>query len=208
MGQERVAGVFVSPNFFSVLHPPVARAGIRRVGSHARWCAQLPLLASRFQPVANAIGTAMSFPVAFTIVGVMAPEFRLDEEADLLAGLRLEHVRRVGPDRRAFQAVVRLQGSVTAEALREHLQGIQGATFSVTELREALVGDMRPRLMLLFAAIVAVVSSCQGYATLAFGVRGPRDCPGLRRRLCNGVARHGRVAARDRHPDDDRRRAT
>jgi len=167
-GQERVAGAFVSPNFFSVLGAP---ASVGRtfaamdvtpaaVLSHRFW-------RTHFNGDTNVVGTSMSFPVSYTIVGVMPPEFRLDEDVDVWLPYDARTFAEWGPARRAFHVVIRLQPGVDQDTLRNRLLADSRTPFVVSDLREALIGDLRPRLLLLFAAVCAVVVlGCVNIATL------------------------------------------
>jgi hypothetical protein len=116
-----VAGAFVSPNFFAVLDTP---AMIGRTFS-ATDTAPLAVLGYRFWRAhfnadPNVIGTVMSFPVTYTIAGVMTPEFRLDEDVDLWLPYDARTFAGWRPDRRAFQVLIHLRTGVDHDTLRSN----------------------------------------------------------------------------------------
>jgi len=188
---ESIDGYAVSPNTLSML-------GVR------------PILGRDFLPSEEAPGTApvvlLSYALwqshlgadpdavgknvtldgrSFTIIGVLPPNFRLDEKTDAIApiGVWAADMMDRG-DRGDMEVLGRLAPGSTFQQARAELDTIavnlqksypiQNADIgiNVTTLRDQLVGDARPAILVLFGAVIFVLLiACVNIANL-FLVRG------------------------------------
>jgi predicted permease len=168
-GPEPVAGSFVSPDLFSVLGVSAARGRVFTAADHQPAAVLSDRFwRSRFGSDASVIGQAMAFPASFTIVGVLPPEVRLDEDVDVWLAFEPQTFAAWGPDRRAFQVVARLAPGFTVAAFQDRIAAVEASPPLVAiDLRRALVGDVAPALWLLCGAVVCVVLlGCLNVSTL------------------------------------------
>ncbi len=185
-GAERLRGTAVSGSFFEVLGARPVRGvgfspaddaiGARRVLvlSHGAW-------QRHFGGAPDVVGRTVELShTAFTIVGVMGPDFAFPAKAEFWTPLRPAQPA-YAQDRRPgwLHVVGRLRPGVTpamAEAelttlvkrlARAHGRIEEGRGAVVTPLAAHLVGRARPALLLLLAAVgVVLLMACGNVATL------------------------------------------
>ena len=188
---ENINGYAVSPNCLSML-------GLR------------PFLGRDFRPSEEAPGTApvvmLSYALwqshlgadpnvagkpitldghSFTIIGILPPNFRLEDKTDIVAPIGVWAAEMMDRGNRGDMSVLgRLASGATFQQARSELDTIAvalqkayplenaGIGISATTLRDELVGDSRPAILVLFGAVVVVLLiACVNVATL-FLVRG------------------------------------
>jgi putative ABC transport system permease protein len=181
---ERVTGIFVSQNLFSLLgaQPQIGRGflpedlkergGLVVALSHGLW-------QRRFGGSPEVIGKPLTLDgVAFTVVGVMPPNFQLPEEAELwgvtlngeIATMRGQHFLRV---------MGRLKPGVTLDQARADFSLIAGQLeqqypdtnkgygANVLSLREQLAGNARLTLWVMLGAVgFVLLIACANVANL------------------------------------------
>jgi putative ABC transport system permease protein len=165
---ERIRGARVTANFFKTLgaqaalgrtfQPDEERPGAERVVviSHGFWRSHLA--ANR-----DVIGRALNLSGAsYAIVGVMPDGFDFPaREVDLWTALQLEPPARRGPY--FLQGVARLKDGVSREQARAESKSMTSTLtrehldFNVLPLNEFILGDVRPALLLLLAAVTIVL---------------------------------------------------
>jgi predicted permease len=176
---DRVVGVAVTPNYFSVLGitPMLGRTLAADTSGPAEVVISYGYWQRRFGGARSALGTTLTLdnpndarPTrrhAYTIVGVMPPG--LPGPVEMWTGIFFEPVEVTNRDIRYLDAYGRLAPGVTAERAERELAMIAGqlATeypktneqWSVTtgSLLEELVGSVRPMLVMLLAAAGCVL---------------------------------------------------
>ncbi|MCI0485131.1 MAG: ABC transporter permease [Blastocatellia bacterium] len=193
---ERIEGLFVSANYFSILrakaaigrvflpedyHPAIAEIGVISDGLWKR----------RFGGARDIIGKKILLDMdPVTIIGVMPPGFRhpglgIEDEIELWipAGFRTIEARpAVRGIRWLSGALARLAPGVTVETARSRLNSLAnelkqeypndytdiiGWTPTLTPLQDDLVGKTRPTLLVLFAAVgLVLLIACANVANL------------------------------------------
>ena len=166
---EEVQGARVTAGFFHTLsvRPLLGRGfetGEDRPGSDRLAVVSEGLWRRRFGGSPDVLGRSIELNGApHTIVGVMPASFHFPSRAELWANLALTPPTRRGPF--FFKGVARLKPGVTLEQAQTETnaigRGIEQAnpktyshlTLPVLSLREALVGRVRPVLLLMFGAV-------------------------------------------------------
>jgi putative ABC transport system permease protein len=190
---ERITGVFVSQNLFSLLgaQPQIGRGFIdedlkERQGlvvllSHGLW-------QRRFGGDPSVIGKSLTLDSApYTVIGVMPPQFQLPEEAELwgmtlngeIATMRGQHFLRV---------MARLKSGVTVEQARANFSLIarqleqqypatnKGYGVTVLSLREQLTGETQRALWIMAGAVgFVLLIACANVANLTLARAGARQ---------------------------------
>ena len=190
---ERITGVFVSQNLFSLLgaQPQIGRGFIdedlkERQGlvvllSHGLW-------QRRFGGDPSVIGKSLTLDSApYTVIGVMPPQFQLPEEAELwgmtfngeIATMRGQHFLRV---------MARLKPGVKMEQARAHFSLIarqleqqypatnKGYGVTVLSLREQLTGETQRALWIMAGAVgFVLLIACANVANLTLARAGARQ---------------------------------
>lgn len=178
---RRLRAVVVTPSYFSVfsVEPHLGRtlapeddgASVALL-SHGLW-------QSQFGGEPEIVGRSLTLDgEPYTVVGVMPPGFSYPGWTELWIPLRLdrEHLSRgshflfalgrLAPDITLMQA----QEEMSAIARRleeEHPDSNAGQGVRLVWLREQLVGDLRPRVLILFGAVALVLlSACANVANL------------------------------------------
>jgi putative ABC transport system permease protein len=133
----------------------------------------------RFSGDPNIIGkTVMINSASRTVIGVMPAGFRFPEVADLWVPLALDDKVWTRTDR-GLSAIARLKPGVTIEQARPEMAAVagqieqenpvtnEGMSVSVTEVRQALVGDYRRALLILLGGVCLVLLiACANIANL------------------------------------------
>jgi putative ABC transport system permease protein len=189
---ERITGIFVSQNLFSLLGVQ-PHAGRGFIDEDLKERQALVVLLSyglwqrRFGGDPAVIGRSLTLNgAAFTVIGVMPANFQLPEEAELwgltfngeLATMRSQHFLRV---------MARLKPGVTLEQARANFSLIarrleqqypdtnKGRGVNVLALREELAGDVRPTLLVLLGAVgFVLLIACANVANLMLARAGVR----------------------------------
>jgi putative ABC transport system permease protein len=188
---ENITGYAVSPNCLSMLgvRPVLGRDFLP--AEEAPGAAPVVMLSyalwqSHFGADPNAVGKSITLDGrSFEIIGVLPPNFRLDDKTDALApiGVWVADMMDRG-DRGDMEVLARLAPASTFQQARAELDTIavnlqkaypvQNADIEidVVTLRDQLVGDTRPAILVLFGAVVFVLLiACVNVANL-FLVRG------------------------------------
>lgn len=183
---ERLQGRLVSANFLSTLgvqpilgrdfRPEDDQAGAAPVVviSHALW-------QRRFGGTENIVGQPLTLNrESFTVIGVLPANFEYGLDADLTVpiGLQTERYSARGRDP-GIEAIARLKPGVSTEAANAELNTIaarleqqypesnNGRRVRLDSLREAIVGDIRPTLLTLLAAVgLVLLIACANVANL------------------------------------------
>ncbi|MCI0413009.1 ABC transporter permease [bacterium] len=187
---ERITGTWVSSGFFPVLgvHPMLGRTFTAEddtpsparvvVVSHGLW-------QRRFASNSNIIGRQVSLNgINRTIIGVMPRGFQFDhKDVELWLPLGLDRAN-LNPGNRSYSAIARLKPGVTLEQARSHMNNLMAHlaqaykkrftngvnatnTVNLIPLHELLVGNIRPALLILFAAIgFVLLIACANVANL------------------------------------------
>jgi predicted permease len=191
---ENISGQAVSPNFLSLLgmHPLLGRdfeASEEKAGAAPVVLLSYPLWQSHFGGDANAIGRTMGLDGrSFTIVGVLPPEFRWLEKTDVLEpvgawttnhpdykerGDRGDAVAigRLAPQTSFVQAQAQME-AIAARLAKDWPGTNDQFGVALRPIRDAFVSEIRPAVVLLFAAVIFVLLiACANVANL-FLMRG------------------------------------
>jgi putative ABC transport system permease protein len=188
---ENIGGYAVSPNFLSMLgvRPFLGRDFLpseEAPGTAPVVMLSYALWQSHLGADPDAIGKTITLDGrSFTIIGVLPPNFRLDDNTDAIApiGVWAADMMDRG-DRGDAEVLARLAPGSTIQQARAELETIainlqkaypvQNADIgtNVTTFRDLLVGDTRPAILVLFGAVVFVLLiACVNVANL-FLVRG------------------------------------
>src|ERR1700730_5476092 len=170
---EQVRGDVVTAAFFSTLGvaPVLGRIflpGEDRPGTPRLAVLSYNLWQSRYGSDRDAIGQAIVLNgLSTTIIGVMPPKFLPSSETQLWTNLVLKPPTFRGPYYLTGEA--RLKPGVTIEQARSELSSIarriegqnpltnSNMSFRVTPLEEAIVGNVRPALLVLLGAVAFVL---------------------------------------------------
>src|SRR5229473_427517 len=170
---QRVRGTVVTSSFFSTLRATPLIGRVLRPGEDGPSSARVAILSeslwrNSFGADPGVLGKIIKLEGReHTIIGVMPDSFRLWPATDLWLNLRVVPPNRRGPY--PFVAISRLKPGVTFEQAqadlntigahieKEHGKTYSGLTFPVLPLRDALVGDVRPALLVIFGAVVLVL---------------------------------------------------
>jgi putative ABC transport system permease protein len=188
---ENINGYAVSPNCLSMLgvRPFLGRDFLSSEGtpgtapvvvlSYALWQSHLGA-----DP--NAVGRSLTLDGrSFAIVGILPPNFRLLDKTDILAPIGvwagdmtergergdMDVLGRLAPGATLTQARAEMD-TIAANLRKEYPAPNSGVGISMATLRDELVGDSRPAILVLFGAVVFVLLiACVNVANL-FLVRG------------------------------------
>ena len=130
--------------------------------------------------LSNLPGTALSWNTqAFTVVGVLPPDFRLASWADIWMTESQAGDENRNPVRHAFGVVARLKPGVEMRQVSERLAVVgqrlererpstsKGFSFTVTGIERDLAGNLRPALLVLLGAVTLVLLiACVNVANL------------------------------------------
>jgi putative ABC transport system permease protein len=206
---ENIDGYAVSPNCLSLLgvRPFLGRDFLP--SEEAPGTAPVVLLSyalwqSHLGADPNVVGKAITLDGrSFTIVGVLPPNFRFEEKTDIVAPIGVWVADMMDrADRGDMDVLGRLAPGATFQQARAELDtiaaGLQkayplensGTGISVKTLRDELVGDTRPAILVLFGAVVFVLLiACVNVAKL-FLVRGAARSREIAGRQACGASRN------------------
>ena len=181
----RVQPTCVSSSFFSILgvHPVLGRAF--EAPDDAPNAAPIALLSHRlwleyFNGNPNLVGAPVQLNgQAFTVVGVLPPDFRLPAFADLWLPQSQAGDEISNPVRHGFGVIARLRPNVSIQQARVRLDSIaerlqrdhpatsKGFGVTIAGLQEDLAGNLRPALLMLLGAVALVLLiACVNVANL------------------------------------------
>ena len=206
---EVISGDAVSPNFLSMIgvRPILGRdfdAAEEKPGTAPVVILSSALWQSHLGGDPNAIGRTITLDGrSFTIVGVLPPDYRALDKTDLLEPVGVwatnnPNVTDRG-DRGDMVVMARLAPGVTLPQARMEMEGIaarlakeyasndQGGVL-LQSLRDAFVGDARPAILVLFAAVIFVLLiACANVANL-FLVHGAARTKEIALRIAFGAS--------------------
>jgi putative ABC transport system permease protein len=186
---ETITGQAVSSNFLSLLgvHPLFGRAfdsSEDKPGTAPVVMLTYPLWQSHFAGRRDVIGRSVSLDGrGFTIIAVLPPEFRTTEAVSVLEPLGVWLTDNSGAVERGNRgdtaALGRLARGVTLAGARTEMEGIAARLanaypqennqfgIALQPVRELFVGDIRPAILVLFAAVMFVLLiACANVANL------------------------------------------
>jgi putative ABC transport system permease protein len=214
---ENVSGEAVTPNFLSILglHPLLGRdfdPSEGKPGAAPVILLSYPLWQSHFGGDPNAVGRALNLNGrGYTIIGVLPPEFRWVEKADLLepfgvfATENKDYLEERG-DRGDTAVVGRLAPGYSFTRARAEMEAIAARLakdwpgsndqfgVALRPIRDAFVSGIRPAIVLLFAAVIFVLLIACANVTNLFLMRGAGRTREMALRIAIGATR-GRVIA-------------
>ncbi|HKS08889.1 MAG TPA: ABC transporter permease [Pyrinomonadaceae bacterium] len=180
---ERVRAAGVSPEFFPLfrtnpLSGRTIQAGDVQAKSEPVTVLSYGLWQRRFGGAANVVNSKITLSgVTGTIVGIMPPGFNYPDETELWTAYPLDASE--ARDNRYLNAVSRLKPGVSIAQAQAELDTINqrlaqsysetnsGWGVRLTELRERMVGELRPALYMLFGAVAFVLLiACANVANL------------------------------------------
>jgi putative ABC transport system permease protein len=183
-GQQTTDGFFrltgVEPALGRAFRPEEFETGKNRVVilGHALW-------QRRFGGSPEVLGKAVTFSgESYTVIGVMPKGFRIPQGADLLAPLALTPDMLASRGAHYLIAMGRLKPGVTLQQAQSEMSGIAtalakqypdtntGWNATLEPLFEAIVGEVRPALLALFAAVGFVLLIACGNVTNLLLARG------------------------------------
>jgi putative ABC transport system permease protein len=184
-GAERLPASYVSADFFATLgvRPLMGRTFLPaedHPGTDRVVIISQRLWQERFRGSADTVGKAVSLDgKPFTVVGVIPSGFRLYGETDLWLPFGLWPYSGERSDHWALYAVARLKRGVTFQAAQAEMEAIANglsqqypktnsdAGAQLFPLYEDMVGDIRPALLILLAAVgLVLLIACVNIANL------------------------------------------
>ncbi len=183
---ERVRALVVSSNFFDVLgrQPVVGRGFVpadERWGAHRSAVLTDGLWRRRFNADPAIVGRTIRLNAqAYTVVGVLPPRFAFDPaSSQLFLPMAFEPGDNLNTHNNYFLTMVaRLKaglsreqaladvGSIMAQIEREHPEN-KGLAVDLTPLRESIVRDVRPAILILMGAVgFVLLIACANLASL------------------------------------------
>jgi predicted permease len=181
----RVQPTCVSSSFFSILGVRPVLGRPFEAADDAPNAAPIALLSHRlwleyFNGNPNVVGTPIQLNgQAFTVVGVLPPDFRLPNFADLWLPQSQAGDEISNPVRHGFGVIARLRPNVSIQQARVRLESIaqrlerdhpatsKGFGVTIGGLQEDLAGNLRPALLMLLGAVALVLLiACVNVANL------------------------------------------
>jgi putative ABC transport system permease protein len=185
---ESIRAGVVSSEFFSVLgvQPIVGRVFSPeedQPGKDHEAILSWKLWKQRFASDPNVVGRTMNFDgTPYVIVGVMGPRMNKPDYAQIWTPLGLTAAEAAVRGEHHYLSVARLKPGVTLEQaqarmnlISQHLEQLypaddKGWGAAVVSLRDDLVGDVRPALLMMLGAVAFVLLiACANVANLIFG---------------------------------------
>lgn len=184
---ESIRAALVSADFFPVLGvQPIQGRLFRpeedRPGSNHQVILSYPLWQTRYAANPHVLGQTIELDgEPYVIVGVMGPRMNKPEEAQLWAPLGLTSQQASVRGEHHFLAIARLKPGVTLQAAQAQMNTIsqqlalaypaddKGWGAAVVSMREELIGDVRPALLMMLGAVAFVLLiACANVANLIF----------------------------------------
>ena len=181
---ERVPGTFVTGDFFSLLRVPPFRGRLLQPGDTQPGKDDVAVISyglwqRRFGGDENAVGRSVMIGAdRTTIVGVMPPGFDFPGQAEAWAPWAVEAskerrdnrylnvIARLKPDTNVPQAQAQLD-AINQRLAQSYNETNNGWTVQVATLQEGMVGQVRPSLLILLAAVAFVLLiACANIANL------------------------------------------
>jgi predicted permease len=191
---ERVLGIFTQANFFSVLgSAPLLGRTFVEGEDHAGRNHVAVLSYGLWQRLFGGNRDALQKEITlngekFQIIGVMPADYAFPSSAELWVPWDMDPAKLPHRGSHGFHAIGRLKPGVTPQQARADLQAIarrlaqqypnsnRGIGANVVELREQLVGNIRPALLVLLGAVALVLLiACVNVANLLLARAGTRN---------------------------------
>jgi putative ABC transport system permease protein len=185
---ETIAGSRVTSDFFAVLgvQPLFGRvftAEEDHPGKNHEVILTYKTWKQRFASDPNVLGRTMNLDgAAYTIVGVMGPRMQKPDSAQIWTPLGLTAEEAAVRGEHHFLAIGKLKPGVTVAQAQAEMNAIslrleqmypdddKGWGASVRSMRDDLVGDVRPALLMMLGAVLFVLLiACANVANLLFG---------------------------------------
>ncbi len=211
---ENISGEAVSPNFLSMLglHPLLGRdfeAAEERAGTAPVVLLSYEFWQSHFAGARNVVGRTITLDGrGFTVIGILPPGFRSIDKTDVVEPVGVWATKnasitergergdlvvmgRLAAGKSLAQARAEM-GGIAARLAREYPEEDDQFGVSLRPLREHFIGDVRPAILILFAAVMFVLLiACANVANL-FLMRGAGRRKEIALRLAIGAGR-GRI---------------
>ena len=213
---ENISGQAVSPNFLSMLgmHPLLGRdfdASEEKAGAAPVVLLSYPLWQSHFGGDPKAVGRTIALDGrGFTIVGVLPPDFRSIEKTDVLEPIGVWAANNSAYNERGergdavvlgllaprigfLQAQAEMEG-IAARLAKAYPSANEQFGVLLRPIRDVFVSELRPAVLVLFAAVTFVLLiACANVANL-FLMRGAGRTREMALRIAIGATR-GRIVA-------------
>ena len=212
---QSISGIAVTPNFLTMsgVHPILGRdfsAFEEKAGTPPVVLLSYPLWQSRFGGDPSAVGSTVALDGhAYTVAGVLPPEFRWVEQADVIEPVGILATNNGDFETRGnrgdMMVLGRLAPNSSLAQTRSEMEGIaerlanayplENARCGVIlrPLREVFSGDVRPAILVLLGAVVFVLLiACANLSNL-FLMRGAVRSREMALRIAIGASR-GRIA--------------
>ncbi|HKR22676.1 MAG TPA: ABC transporter permease, partial [Pyrinomonadaceae bacterium] len=181
---QRVRATFVTAEFFPLFRTNAIQgrwinAAEAQDESSPASVISYALWQRSFGGAANVVNTKVTISGdPTTIVGIMPPGFNFPDDSELWTGLPLDPAKEAR-DNRSINVIARLKTDVPLSQAQTEMDTINqrlaqtyaetnsGWTTQLTELRERMVGELRPSLLLLLGAVaVVLLIACANVANL------------------------------------------
>jgi putative ABC transport system permease protein len=208
---ESISGIAVTPNFLTIsgIRPILGRvfsASEERPGTPPVVLLSYPLWQSRFGADPHAVGSTVALDGhAYTVAGVLPPEFRWVEQADVIEPVGVLATNdddfETRGDRGDMMVLGRLAPNSSLEQARSEMEGIAArlaAAYPVDNarcgvvlrpLREVFSSDVRPAILVLLGAVVFVLLIACANVSNLFLMRGAGRSREMALRIAIGASR-------------------
>src|SRR5437667_116590 len=185
---EAIRGSSVAPGFFSILRVQPVLGRIFSLDEDRPGQGNVVILGNNlwrdhFASDPTIVGrNVLLNSQPYTVIGVMPPKFKFPDWADLWVPMAWSDERRAVRGNHNYMVIGRLKPEVSVEQAKEDLSAIsarleqqypeddKGWGATLLPLREQLVGDVRPALLVLLGAVAFVLLiACANVANLVLG---------------------------------------